>query len=484
MGINYTKTVWVNDQTPLNADNLNKIEDIIEGLCAYASNLSTSFGELSAAVTAVIEEFQGDWEQDDPEHPGYIYNKPTIPSTPEEVGAEPVIETKGTAFNKNFAGTGEATDVARSDHGHDDVYSLLGHDHDEAYAALGHGHDNAVPTGEDEKDGFMSHADKKKLDDIATAAQVNVIEEVTVDGTPLVPTNKSVAVDLSGKVDKVEGKDLSTNDYDNIAAGKVDLITITHALNLDTVADLLSKVAKAKTLVAMAEEAPVSASDGDIYYNTSTKKLWTWDDNAWIDERDPSSGTLYGYTTGIYIWTSVDLADITQVDLSNYIQTVNGESPNEHGAVTVPTAIAKDSPNERDGTITKENQKKLDGIEAGAVAAGAAGDAHAVTAHAPSDAQKNVNPDWNATEGDAQILNKPAIPENTDTQADWNEANTESPAFVQNKPTIPTVPTISTNIETDRSDDTKTASPKAVGDYVDALEISIINGVNEFIGGE
>ena len=35
-----------------------------------------------------------------------------------------------------------------------------------------------------------------------------------------------------------------------------------------------------------------------------------------------------------------------------------------------------------------------------------------------------------------------------------------------NKPTIPTVPTISTDIDTDKASDTKTASPKAVYDYV------------------
>lgn len=39
---------------------------------------------------------------------------------------------------------------------------------------------------------------------------------------------------------------------------------------------------------------------------------------------------------------------------------------------------------------------------------------------------------------------------------------------LNNKPTIPTVPVISTNITTDATSDTKTASPKAVKDYVDA----------------
>ena len=38
---------------------------------------------------------------------------------------------------------------------------------------------------------------------------------------------------------------------------------------------------------------------------------------------------------------------------------------------------------------------------------------HSQSAHAPSDAEKNVNADWNAVSGDAQILNKPTIPTQT-----------------------------------------------------------------------
>lgn len=39
---------------------------------------------------------------------------------------------------------------------------------------------------------------------------------------------------------------------------------------------------------------------------------------------------------------------------------------------------------------------------------------HSQAAHAPSGAEVNVNADWNASSGDAQILNKPTIPTNND----------------------------------------------------------------------
>lgn len=90
--------------------------------------------------------------------------------------------------------------------------------------------------------------EKNKLAGIATGAQVNVIETVNVNGTTLTPSSKAVNIDLSGyakkteipsvnlddyatteemnsglagKVDKVEGKGLSTNDYTNEEKAKL-----------------------------------------------------------------------------------------------------------------------------------------------------------------------------------------------------------------------------------------------------------------------
>ena len=55
---------------------------------------------------------------------------------------------------------------------------------------------------------------KTKLEGIEADADVNKIESVKVDGTALtIDANKAVNIDLSGKVDKVAGKQLSTEDY-------------------------------------------------------------------------------------------------------------------------------------------------------------------------------------------------------------------------------------------------------------------------------
>ena len=47
-----------------------------------------------------------------------------------------------------------------------------------------------------------------------------------------------------------------------------------------------------------------------------------------------------------------------------------------------------------------------------------------------------VNADWNATEGVAEILNKPTIPA-AQVQSDWNQTDSDAVDFIKNKPTIP-----------------------------------------------
>ena len=51
-------------------------------------------------------------------------------------------------------------------------------------------------------------------------------------------------------------------------------------------------------------------------------------------------------------------------------------------------------------------------------------------------AASQINSDWNATSGIAQILNKPSIPA-AQIQSDWNEANATVLDYIKNKPSIP-----------------------------------------------
>lgn len=110
-----------------------------------------------------------------------------------------------------------------------------------------------------DKDGLMSKEDFAKLTAIEAGAQVNKIEAVKVDGTALEITDKAVNIDLAGalapyaksadvttalgkKVDAVEGKGLSTNDYD--AAAVAEVAKIANKADASAVTELSGKVTK------------------------------------------------------------------------------------------------------------------------------------------------------------------------------------------------------------------------------------------------
>lgn len=63
MKVKYTKTQWVNEETPLNSDNLNKIEDGIEANANAINanhdtleNLNASIGEVKVDMVKFKEE--------------------------------------------------------------------------------------------------------------------------------------------------------------------------------------------------------------------------------------------------------------------------------------------------------------------------------------------------------------------------------------------------------------------------------------------
>jgi nitrogen fixation protein len=99
-----------------------------------------------------------------------------------------------------------------------------------------------------------------------------------------------------------------------------------------------------------------------------------------------------------------------QTNLSYLPDPANGVIDNDNGtSATIPLSTSTDA-----GLFSPAEKTKLDGIETGA--------------------QVNVNADWNAISGDAEILNKPTIP-SAQVNSDWNA--TSGVAQILNKPTIP-----------------------------------------------
>ena len=94
----------------------------------------------------------------------------------------------------------------------------------------------------------------------------------------------------------------------------------------------------------------------------------------------------------------------------------------------------------------------------------------------------NVKPDWEAAAGSAaEILNKPDLSNflTIETQSNWNETNTSSAAYIQNKPTIPAA-----QIQADWNQTTTTAAdyiknkPSITQDHNNGM---IINPTSVFI---
>jgi len=114
--------------------------------------------------------------------------------------------------------------------------------------------------------------EKTKLSGIETGAQVNVVESIKVDGTALTVTDKAVNVDLSGKVDKVSGKGLSTNDY--TASEKTKLagietgaeVNIIESIKVNGVAATVSNKAATVT-VSIPDVSAMTESEIDAIIN-------------------------------------------------------------------------------------------------------------------------------------------------------------------------------------------------------------------------
>ena len=93
-------------------------------------------------------------------------------------------------------------------------------------------------------------AEKTKLGGISEGAQVNVIETVKVDNVALTPNNKAVNIDLSGKVDKVtnapQGNIAVFGANGAIANGGLSIADISYSVATSLESGLMSASDKAK----------------------------------------------------------------------------------------------------------------------------------------------------------------------------------------------------------------------------------------------
>ncbi len=259
-----------------------------------------------------------------------------------------------------------------------------------------------------EKDGFLSKEDFAKLQGVASGAQVNKLESVKVDGTALEITDKAVNIDLAGaltpyaksadvttalgkKVDAVEGKGLSTNDYDDAAVAEVakvkdkaDASTVTelsgkvtkNTQDISTINGKLAGLTGAMHFVGTSTTDPMSEGGATVPDHTTFasgdvclfgKKEFVYNGTAWVELGDEGSYLTTTTAESTYLKkTDAEATYITAAKAATDIATAKNEAITA-ASTAVDTKLADYS----DTTATKAliATAKSEAVEAAGTAA-------------------------------------------------------------------------------------------------------------------
>lgn len=239
-------------------------------------------------------------------------------------------------------------------------------------------------------DGLQTALDgKQPVGDYATQTDIDNINleiaDINIDLNILNGQVTDIYSELDGKVDKVTGKGLSTNDYTTAEKDKLAGIQAGAEVNVNADWNSISGDSQILNKPSLSEVA-TSGDYNDL--NNIPTEFTPAPHTHIIGDVDGLQAALDGkQPIGDYLIDS-DLdplrSDITTIqgditDIQADIVDINIELGNKVDKVAGKGL----STNDFDNTY----KTKLDGIEAGA--------------------EVNVNADWNATTGDAQILNKP-----------------------------------------------------------------------------
>lgn len=137
--------------------------------------------------------------------------------------------------------------------------------------------------------------------------------------------------------DKIELTDLSIAaasanyaEYDNttgefgIKAGVSNGLATLDANGLVPSTQLPSYVDDVIELLSITTE-PATASAGDKYYNSTTKKILTYSGSAWGDAQDPETGKIYVFNDMAYRWSGTALVQIGADKLKGFNGTIEGD---------------------------------------------------------------------------------------------------------------------------------------------------------------
>lgn len=298
----------------------------------------------------------------------------------------------------------------------------------------------AVPTGSaDATDGLMTAADKLKLNGIQAGAQVNAIETITVDnGSALPITNANVNIDLSGKVDVVQGKGLSTNDYTNADKDIVDNANAVIPSDATAQNQLVSQSTLSATLADFGgfKVVPGDSTTGEPVLpsgeTASTKIIYLVKDSSatgpdlykeWIWNEGDSSATPP-------VAAHWDLIGDTSMDLSGYV-----ELPSTH----TDTHLVVFGPNNDIVDSGKTVAQLENAVTTLSIGGGSAISPTTGTTNIDIPLAANFNGTGSAgamSGADKVKLDGIAAGAEANVQADWAQTTTSADDYIKNKPAI------------------------------------------------
>lgn len=312
--------------------------------------------------------------------------------------------------------------------------------------------------------------------------QQGKVDDVKVDGVSVLNTATKIAnIDLSNKVDKVTGKGLSTNDFTNELKTKLDAIETNAQKNkIEVIKDAGGQV------------IPINNGEVRLPASATVDAYTKAEANTRFVEKENNKVLSSNDFTNALKTKLENLNENAEANLLNGVKTHDGvELPINDKKITLPDFALKSDLS----SVYKVKGSKASYLEIDAITNKNIGDVYNAT-------DTGSNYVWTGTEWDnlggtidlTNYYNKTQLDTKLDTkvdkeagkglstndftndlkaklenisnnanknvQVDWNEADTDSDAFIKNKPTIPagSVLYASTGTHTDGAIDQKTTT--------------------------
>ena len=425
------------DGTALTPDANNVVDIPLATTSADGAMSAEDKAKLDGIASGAEANVQSDWTEADSNSDAFIKNKPslaTVATTGEygdllNIPTDLVHDASYVHTDNNYT-TAEKTKLASIETGAEaNVQADWTETDSNSDAFIQNKPENLVQDANYvHTDNNYTTAEKEKLAGIEADAEVNVIETVKVDNIPLTVTNKTVNIDLFDKADKVvpsavgnlAGLDATGNLIDSGISGTLDPVPTENSGNLVTSGTVYDALDGKTDKVTGATSGNFAGLDTNGNLTDSGSKA---SDFATAGQGDKADSAVQ----------TVSIAGGTPVGADN------------DGNVDIPLSTST-----TDGAMSAADKTKLDGIASGAEA--------------------NVQSDWNESDSssDAFIRNKPAnlvqdanyvhtdnnytAAEKTklagiasgaevNVQSDWTETDSDSDAFIKNKPSLATVAT-------------------------------------------